>query len=228
MDSDRSPAAGVEAAIRLRRSVRGFKPDEIAQSELEEIFALAQWAPSNCNAQPWTPHVASGDSLRNLRAALRSTAERGEPIRPDYPADYKFSGVYRERQIDAAQQLYGAMGVERRDLEARREAFLANFDGFDAPHIVFVFMDQSFGVREAADVGMWAQTLMLILASRDLASCAQGSMSFYPDLVRGHLGVAETERLLFAISFGHEDSDVRANAARVGRAALGSATQFHR
>ena len=221
-------AAAVAVAIRARRSVRGFKSDEIETRELEEIFTLAQWAPSNCNAQPWTPHVVSGEARKHLCAALRGAGERGEPIRPDYQADYKFTGIYRERQIDAAQQLYGALGVERRDLEGRRAAFLANFDGFDAPHAVFVFMDESFGVREAADVGMWAQTLMLILASRGFASCAQGSMSFYPDLVRKHLGVSENERLLFAISFGFEAPESPANAARVGRAALRDAAHFHR
>ena len=28
-----------------------------------------------------------------------------------WPADGKFTGIYRERQVDAAQKLYGAMGL---------------------------------------------------------------------------------------------------------------------
>ncbi len=54
------PALSLDEAIRRRRSVRGFLPDEVPEALLREVFALAQFAPSNCNAQPWTPHVVSG------------------------------------------------------------------------------------------------------------------------------------------------------------------------
>ena len=115
---------------------------------------------------------------------------RDEPIKPDWPADTKFVGVYRERQVDAAQRLYGAMGVERRDLVARKLAYVRNHAFFDAPHVVFVFMPEPFDTREATDIGMYAQTLMLALAARGIASCAQGALGLFPDIVREQLGVA--------------------------------------
>jgi nitroreductase len=223
-----TPSLSLDDAIRARRSVRGFLPDEVPEPVLREAFELAQLAPSNCNAQPWTPHVVSGEAWARLRAALFEAAKAERPIAPDYEANWKFSGVYRERQVDAALQLYGAMGVERRDVAGRQAAYLRNFVGFDAPHIVFVFMAAGFGVREAADVGMWAQTLMLALAARGVASCAQGAMSLYPDIVRAELGIGPELKLLFGISFGYEDTAVRANGARVGRAALDAAVRFHR
>jgi hypothetical protein len=52
-------ALNVDEAIRRRRSVRGFLPDDVPEATLREIFELAQWSPSNCNVQPWTPHVVS-------------------------------------------------------------------------------------------------------------------------------------------------------------------------
>ena len=75
---------------------------------------------------------------------------------------------------------------------------------------------------------MYAQTLMLALTARGIASCAQGALSLYPDIVRQHLGVPEDQKLLFGVSFGYEDPDVKANAARVGRASLDDAVHFHR
>jgi nitroreductase len=222
------PAVSLDEAIRRRRSARGFLPEEVPEATLREALQLAQLAPSNCNAQPWTPHVVSGPKLKRLMAALFEAARSDRPIAPDFAANWKFTGVYRERQFDAAFQLYGAMGVERRDLAGRKAAYLRNFVGFDAPHLVFVFMPASFGVREAADVGMWAQTLMLALAARGVASCAQGALSLYADIVREHLGVADDQKLLFGVSLGYEDPAVRANAARVGRAALEEAVRFHR
>ena len=221
-------AMSVDEAIRRRRSVRGFLPDPAPEATLREVFELAQWAPSNCNVQPWTPHVVSGAALRRLSDALVDAGMRDEPIQADFRADFKFEGAHRERQVDAAQQLYGAMGVERRDLVGRKAAYLRNHACFDAPHAVFVFMDQGFREREATDIGMYAQTLMLALTARGIASCAQGALSLYPGIVRAQLGVPSDQRLLFGVSFGYEDVSVKANAARVGRASLDDAVHFHK
>jgi nitroreductase len=221
-------AISVDEAIRARRSVRGFLSTEVPEKTIREAFELAQLSPSNCNVQPWIPYVVSGERLRNLRDALVDAGVRDQPINPDFDADRKFVGVYRERQVDAAQQLYGAMGVERRDLVGRKMAYIRNHSCFDAPHAVFVFMPNDFGVREATDIGMWAQTLMLALTARGVSSCAQGALSLFPDIVRQHLGVSSNQRLLFGVSFGYEDIVVKANQARVGRAVLDDAVRFHR
>lgn len=218
----------VDEAIRHRRSVRGFLPQEIPQTTLDEVFTLAQWAPSNCNVQLWVPHVVSGPVLQRLRQALVQAAENDQPIVPDWPADGKYHGIYRERQFDAAARLYGAMGVERKDLLGRKAAYVRNQAFFDAPHAVFLFMQQPFDAREATDLGIYAQTLMLAMTARGIASCAQGALALYPPIVRAHLGVAEDHRLMFGISFGYEDTRVAANAARVGRAPLEQAVVFHR
>ncbi|HEX7437901.1 MAG TPA: nitroreductase family protein, partial [Caldimonas sp.] len=134
----------VDEAIRSRRSVRGYRPDEVPQQTLLEVFELAQWAPSNCNVQPWTPHVVSGAALQRLRETLVDAGSSGLPPAPDWPADGKFEGVFRERQVDAAVQLYGAMGVDRSDLAGRHAAYVRNHAFFGAPHVVFVFMRHPF------------------------------------------------------------------------------------
>ena len=227
MSARERPLMSVDEAIRRRRSVRGFLPDEVPEATLREVFELAQWAPSNCNVQPWTPHVVSGAARRRLREALVTAGMRDEPVKPDWPADGKFTGVYRERQVDAAQRLYGAMGVERRDLVGRKMAYIRNHAFFDAPHAVFVFMPEPFDTREATDIGMYAQTLMLALTARGVASCAQGALGLFPDIVREHLGVPANYKLLFGVSFGYENPESKANATRVGRASLDDAVTFH-
>ena len=176
MSLHKRPVMSVDESIRRRRSVRGFLPDEVPERTLREVFELAQFAPSNCNVQPWTPHVVSGAKLKKLREALVEAGMRDEPVKPDWPAEGRFSGVHRERQVDAAQKLYGAMGVERRDLVGRKMAYIRNHAFFDAPHAVFIFMPEPFDTREATDIGMYAQTLMLALTARGIASCAQGAL----------------------------------------------------
>ena len=70
----------VDEAIRLRRSVRGFLPDEVPEATLREVFALAQCAPSNCNVQPWMPHVVSGAQTEDASGS----ASGGRHARPAY------------------------------------------------------------------------------------------------------------------------------------------------
>lgn len=218
----------LDDAIRGRRSVRGYLPRAVPEATLREVFALAQWSPSNCNIQPWVPHVVSGDRLRALGRAMIDAAGDGLPYAPDFEARATYPGVYRERQVDAARRLYVAMGVARDDHGGREAAYRRNLDAFGAPHAVFVFLHEPFGAREATDLGMWAQTLMLLMASRGIASCAQGALGLYPPIVRRHLGLDDTHRLMMGIAFGYEDPAVAANSARTVRAPLDDAVVFHR
>lgn len=215
-------------AITRRRSVRGFLPDELPEPLLDAIFEQAQAAPSNCNIQPWITHVVSGSSLKTLGETMVAAANADIAPDPDFAADRKFTGIYRARQIDAAVQLYGAMGIERNDRPRRDWAYRRNLEFFGAPHAVFIFMHGEFAEREAVDLGIYAQTLMLTMTAHGIASCAQGALSLYPTIIREHLGLPQSNRLIFGISFGHEDPTSPANGARVGRAPLAETVVFHR
>lgn len=231
--TDISPAeipgelATLDRLMGQRRSVRGFRADPVPRPVLERVFTVAQQAPSNCNVQPWVVHVVSGEAAERMRAALHTAAETGQPLTPDFPLTGSYPGSYRERQISAAKALFAATGVARDDAQARRESYLRNFRFFDAPHAAFLLLPDWAGYREAADCGMYAQSLMLALTAQGLASCAQGALSHHADIVRRELGVGEDMRVLFGIAFGYEDAAHPANAARTTREAVGDCIQFH-
>lgn len=214
-------------AIRQRRAVRAFLPQPVPAELLQQVFELAQLAPSNCNTQPWLVEVVSGERLQQLKQRLQAAAIDPTQHRPDLPYDGKYAGVYQERQFDAAARLYGAMGIARDDKTGRAASFMRNFACFDAPHVAFIYLPEGFGTREAADCGMYAQTLMLALTAHGLASCPQTALSFQPHILRELLGVPEGQQLLFGISFGYEDPAAAANRCRVGRAALSDSVRFH-
>lgn len=214
-------------AIRQRHAARGFLPQPVPEALLKSVFELAQLAPSNCNTQPWLVEVVSGELLRQLSQRLQAAAIDPTQHRPDLPYDGRYEGVYKTRQFDAAAQLYGAMEIAREDKAGRAASFLRNYAFFGAPHAAFVYLPQGFGAREAADCGMFAQTLMLALTAHGLASCPQTALSLQPHIVRELLQVAPGQQLLFGISFGYEDPSVAANRCRVGRAALSDSVRFH-
>lgn len=216
----------LEQAIRERRSVRGFLPDPVPRDTLEEVFSLAQLAPSNCNIQPWKVLVASGEVRDELRRRMVENVTANKPIAPDYEHLPKFEGVYRERQVDCAVALYNEMGIARDDREGRARASLRNFELFDAPHVAFIGMEREFGVTVALDVGMYIQNLWLTMTAFGIGACAQGSMRYYPDDVRELFGEPESTAILCGISFGYEDTKVDANRTRVGRANISENVVF--
>ncbi|MCY1182225.1 Nitroreductase NfnB [compost metagenome] len=110
------------------------------------------------------------------------------------------------------------MNIARDDEGGRNAAFMRNFVFFDAPHVAFFYLPAGFGLREAADLGMCAQTFMLALTAKGIASCPQTALSFSAEQVRDAVGASAGEILLFGISFGYEDPTVAANGARTGRA----------
>ena len=211
--------------VNNRRSVRKFLPAAISQETLQAVFELAGRAPSNCNTQPWQVWVASGDVRNRLSARLLQSMIDGK-VSMDFEYNGHYEGVYKQRQRDAASELYGALGIAREDKEKRSEQFLDNFRFFDAPYAAFVFLPEPFGLREAADVGMYAQTLMLSLTAYGLASCPQTALSLDADSVREVLNIPAENKLLFGISFGYEDKSDRANHCRVGRASLQQVVHF--
>lgn len=213
--------------IRERRSIRAFLPKPVPQELMEKIFDLANCAPSNCNTQPWLVHVVSGEKLEVLRKEIPAAMLSGN-ITMDFPYEPKYSGIYRERQVGAAEALFHAMDIKREDKTRRGEAFMRNFTFFDAPHVAFIFIPEYFGLREAADIGMYAQSLMLSLTAHDLGCIPQTALSFHADLVRKTLGIDASQKLLFGISFGYTDRSAPANQYRTARAKVNESVVFYK
>ena len=60
-------------------------------------------------------------------------------------------------------------------------------------------------IREAADVGMYAQNLMLTMLAHGVASCPQTILGYNAEVVREQIGIESSQKLLFGISFGYAD-----------------------
>ena len=215
-----------EDVVLGRRSLRAFLPEPVPAATLERIFSVSQRAPSNCNTQPWITHVASGASLATLREELPRRFMKGE-MSLDLPYDGVYQGVYKERQYGSAQALYDAAGIAREDKARRQEQFMRNFTFFDAPHAAFLFLPEPFGLREAADLGIYAQTLMLCMNAHGLGCCPQTALSFEADVIRELLGVDTSNKLVFGISFGVPDMNAPVNRCATDRASLADCVHFH-
>ena len=211
--------------VSSRRSMRDFKPEPVPRDIIESVFGGAQRAPSNCNTQPWFVHVVTGETLERLRAELPAKFAAGD-IALDFPYDGQYEGVYKDRQYASAAALYDSLGIAREQKAERKAWFMRNFRIFYAPAEAFFTLPTGFGLREACDLGMFAQTVMLGLTAHGLGSCPQTALAFLANVIRPTLGLGDNEQLMFGMSFGYP-TDTAVNEVRTERAALEDVVTFH-
>jgi nitroreductase len=168
----------------------------------------------------------SGAKRDAMRDALMKTIGKGER-QLDFPYEGKYYDVYRQRQLEIGIMRYQAIGVTREDTAGKRQAFLCNLEFFGAPHVAFIFMPDWADIREAVDVGMYAQTLMLSMHAYGISSCPQTILGYNADVVREQLDIDPSEKLLFGISFGYKDKTSPENQVHPSRATLSESTLFY-
>jgi nitroreductase len=75
----------IEKAVKGRRSIRRFKPEEVPQEIIREILDEARWAPSWGNTQPWELYVVTGETLEKFKKANRQKSMDGETDSSEIP-----------------------------------------------------------------------------------------------------------------------------------------------
>jgi nitroreductase len=94
----------LDQAIRERHSTRLFLPQPVPRELLNEALALAQYAPSNSNIQPWHMVFASGASRDRLVAALTDEAQRRPPNITPLPASFQHFRSELGAQVSSRRQ----------------------------------------------------------------------------------------------------------------------------
>ena len=216
----------VYEAVTSRRAVRGFTDKPVSRAVLERVLSAAAWAPSGSNIQPWHIYVVTGASLAEIRKLAGERVAAGdrwdEREYEMYPAALK--SPYRERKSAFGAQRYGELGIARGDLEARQRAASANWNFFGAPAALFCYIDRGMGSPQWADVGMYLQTVMLLLRAEGLNSCPQMAWSVYRKTVAKVLSPPDGLILYCGMSIGYQD--VTVPSERTGRAPLDETVKF--
>ena len=201
----------LEQAIRERHSTRLFVSRPVPRELVDEAVALAVFAPSNSNIQPWHMVFASGKVRDRLVNALLEEAQRRPPNIPPLPASF------RHYRSELGSQVYGAMGIAREDKAGHDAAVLRNWEFFGAPLAGIVCMHRDLGLVDALGVGMFMQTLLLALTARGLGTCVEVSIAGYPEIIRSQLAIPPELSILCGLAIGYPDPDFSANRLHIGR-----------
>lgn len=215
-------------ALTDRKSVRGFKPDPIDPAVINEILTVANRSPSFTNSQPWEVAVVQGQTLRSLGQTLFELASSNAPTHPDLPVPASWPPAIADRTKTHNIKRFEHLGIGRDDAEKRNEMRLKNFNFFNAPCALFIFMDEGCGPWSVMDIGGFTQSISLAAQAFGLGTCMQASLAYYPDAVRTTLSIPASKKLLVGMSMGVPDSEAPLNAYRSARMRLDEFVQWYK
>ena len=218
-----------ETLVETRRSVRGYKPDPVPQHVIEDIIRVARGAPSSMNTQPWHVHVLTGGPLDEVRARNMEGMAAGEQPKRDINTHGPYEGEHRERQVAIAKKLFGVMGIDRYDKEARQDWVLRGFRQFDAPVSLILTYDRVLdpGAVCHFDLGALSYGIVLAAWDRGLGTVVNGQGISRSDIVRDVCNIPEEEVIVTAIAMGYPNDEFAANHVKADRESVADIAQFH-
>jgi len=211
-----------------RRSIRGYLPKAVPKALIKEVMELAIRAPSSLNTQPWNFHVVAGEPLDRIRAGNTERTLAGVADSREFRGHGAYEGPHRERQIEIAKQLFGAMGIERDDKEKRQDWVLRGFRQFDAPVSIVVTYDRSIHGGDIGPFDCGAVTNALVNAawSRGLGCVVNSQGIMQSPVVREHAGIPDDEVIMICVAMGYPDDSFPANAVVSRRKSVDEAVRF--
>ena len=219
-------------AIHHRKSIRAFKPKSVPQEILKEIMELALRAPSWANTQPWEFAVVSGRKLEEIRGAFVERVE--EPPNPDIPRPREFPEPYDTRRRVLGRKVFELKGISREDKEKRRWWQLQGLRLFEAPCVIYIYIDRSFylqgdglNIWPIFDCGLVAENIMLLATKYGLGTIAQIQAVGHPGVLRKVLGIPDSKLIVVGIAIGYPDWDDPINQLRSEREPLDNVSTWY-
>lgn len=212
----------VTETLNRRRSVRAFTDRAVDPALLRDIFTAAQRAPSGGNLQPWQATLLTGAPWQAMKDAVAARIAMGrDGYEPEYDIYPKgLTEPWEARRFGVGEGLYASLGIPREDKAGRLAQFMENYRGFGAPVMLFLHCSRIMGPPQWSDMGMWLQSVMLLLVEAGLASCPQECWAMYGNTVRRTLSLGDDQILFTGLAIGYADEDAAVNQWPVPRAPL--------
>ncbi|MDA3946170.1 MAG: nitroreductase [Helicobacteraceae bacterium] len=211
-----------------RKSVRAFLDQEVEKDKIKTILESAKHAPSGVNTQPWMVGVVSGSKKKTIETKVIQAFENGEQARMDYQYyPLQWNEPYKSRRKTTGLLMYRTLGIKREDKEEQAEQWKANYRAFDAPVVLYFFIDSALEKGSYLDYGMFLQSVMLAATQLGLGSCPQAALAEFPDIVRKELDISKDKVLLCGMAIGYEDLGAPINSYRTERIPLEDFVTFY-
>lgn len=206
--------------IESRKSIRAFKSESIPPDKIVRILEAAGRSPSFTNTQPWEVAVVSGTKKDELSRILYQLAESKTKANPDLPFPQGWPPELEKRSKEHGARRFESLGIERDNVQQRKEFRLQNFKFYGAPAVLFLLLDRKLNAWSVFDLGLFSQSIALAAHSLGLGTCLQASVTGYPDAIRNFLKVNESKMIVLCIAIGYPDSEAPINKYQSTRTTL--------
>ncbi len=212
----------VSEAVATRRSIRAFLDEPVDRAAITRVLEKAQRAPSGGNVQPWHAILLTGEPMQALFDRVAQEFPKGRAaLAPEYHIyPPELDGVYEQRRFGVGEDMYASLGIAREDKAQRLAWFASNFRAFGAPVLMLIHTPKYMGPPQWSDIGMWLQTIMLLLREEGLDSCAQEAWAAYSPQVREMVEIPEDHTFFCGMAIGYRDPEAPVNDFPVARAPL--------
>src|SRR3954465_15975190 len=210
-------------AVSSRIACRGFIAKPVDPKIVKDILTRAARAASGGNLQPWNVYALTGKPLAEFKAIVQKRLEQESPLHAKteyqvYPEP--MFGAYKDRREDHGVQLYGSLGIDRKNPAARLAQFNKNFEFFGAPVALFITIDRRLGPGQWSDLGGYIHALAFLARGYGLDTCPQEAWARLYDTVGDFLKLPDNEMLFCGMAIGYGDGKHKANDFRSPRADL--------
>lgn len=208
--------------LRGRHSTRSFTDQDVSDALIHDLLADALHAPSSSNTQSYRVAIAKGDLKDQIADRLVEKFDRiselqglsgpkkllkgalsGALPNGDFKAELKYPKDLRDKAFECGKGLYELLEIQRGERE-KRDAFIRkNFEFFDAPVAMFIFVHGDRATASALDTGMFLQNLMLAATDRGLGTCAQASVAMWGKSIRPFFKIKKPYKLICGLCLGY-------------------------
>jgi len=216
-------------AIKSRKSIRGYESTPVSKEILTQILEISTRSPSGMNIQPWQFTIVGGKLLDEMKTALEERYLAGEEMRLDFGQfAARLTGVYRERQVTLAKDIFQLMDIDREDKGKRMEWTLKMLRFFDAPNGIIISTDEEVSDFMCVySLGLITQTIALAALEYGLGTCIEQDPVMYPKVIRQFTGIPESQKIAMAIAIGYPDWNFPANKLQSTREPISNITTWH-
>ena len=213
MDSAKEVGMELTAAIKGRRSIRKFKPQDVPKSVITEILDTARWSPSWGNTQPWDLFVLTGKTLAKFKEMNLKQTLAGAAIASDVPMLEKWPDAMKARYGELGKVVLSAQGIKRDDKAGRDKYYQDMVIGFDAPCMILACISRDNLVEyQMLDIGLIAQTICLAAHDKGLGTCLLAAAARYPAEIRKIAAIPDDRKIVVGIALGYPDPSFPLNA----------------
>jgi nitroreductase len=224
----------VVQAIKERKSIRAFKPDQVPLDLLKKILEQAMRAPSWANTQPWEFAVVTGKKLKAIQDAfIKRGVTAIQNLQSEVPRPYDFPEPYSSRikKMQAKERRGRTTEMKPEEMEER---MLINFRNYGATTCIYLLIDKNYLQQEKGinvwgmyDSGSVVQNIMLLAVNYGLGTIAQAMAVVYPDIIHKKLGVPQDKLVALGIAIGYPDWDNEINKDFRDREPLDAMAKFY-